>query len=201
MYKTPDDLLRMVDTERENVPSLGLGFKKTTLDPELHQRLVAHLTRSIQLFKSEPANAFVKTDNSNAYPSLLYHDDAFNEQLMKDLKPAHEEWSGVKLKNEACFGIRVYQPGSYLLNHSDHARTHVVSSTICVDSSLNNPWPLYVEDHDGKAHQVDMGPGDMVFFEGARLIHGRPYPMDGDYFASIFVHFSPLDWDVDGDAK
>jgi prolyl 4-hydroxylase len=37
----------------------------------------------------------------------------------------------------------------------------------------------------------------MVFFEGARLKHGRPYALDGQYYANIFVHYTPLDWDLD----
>ena len=33
----------------------------------------------------------------------------------------------------------------------------------------------------------------MIFYEGARLRHGRAYPLQGDYYAAIFVHYRPID--------
>ena len=71
-----------------------------------------------------------------------------------------------------------------------------MSSTICVDHRLISPWPLYIEDNEGRPHEVSIEPGEMVFFEGTRLTHGRPYPLDGEYYANIFVHYTPLDWDL-----
>ena len=35
--------------------------------------------------------------------------------------------------------------------------------------------------------------GEMLFFEGARLRHGRPFPVEGNYYASMFLHYTPLD--------
>lgn len=40
-------------------------------------------------------------------------------------------------------------------------------------------------------------PGEIIFYESASVIHGRPEAFQGDRFANIFVHFSPLEgWDV-----
>uniref|UniRef100_A0A7S2UHM2 Uncharacterized protein n=1 Tax=Attheya septentrionalis TaxID=420275 RepID=A0A7S2UHM2_9STRA len=36
-----------------------------------------------------------------------------------------------------------------------------------------------------------MKPGDMVLYESHSLIHGRPFPLKGKYFANIFIHFEP----------
>jgi hypothetical protein len=38
----------------------------------------------------------------------------------------------------------------------------VSSAIICVDADVEEPWPLEVIGHDGKAHNVTMEPGDMV---------------------------------------
>jgi len=197
MYETPQHILDFQSEERRNVRSLGLGFRKAKLDPAIHDRLMDHLRANVHRFKSEAGDAFIHTENPRCYPSLVFQDEEFNQRLLDDLRSVHEEWSGMPLKKAACYGIRVYQPRSYLYSHFDHARTHVVSSTICVDSRVNNPWPLYIEDEDGKPHEVSMEPGEMIFFEGARLKHGRPSPLDGDYYANIFVHYTPLDWKID----
>jgi prolyl 4-hydroxylase len=197
MYETPERLVELQSKDLEKVTLLGLGFVKTTLDPWLHERLLEHFRSNVHNFKSEAANGFLMTENSRSYPSLLYQNEKFNQRLMSDLQSAHERWSGLSLKKAACYGIRVYQPRSYLYNHVDHARTHIVSSTICVDHRLHGPWPLYIEDLEGRPHEVSIEPGEMVFYEGARLKHGRPYPLDGEYYANIFVHYTPVDWDLD----
>jgi prolyl 4-hydroxylase len=68
----------------------------------------------------------------------------------------------------------------------------VVSTTICVDHSLDSPWPLHIENIDGDVRQINLEPGELVLYEGARLAHGRPYPLDGDYYAALFVHYHPV---------
>ena len=196
MYETPAHLIADQMEILKNVRSLGLGFKKTTLDPQIYERLLDHFRSSVHRFKSEPSDGFIETENPRAFPSLLYQDEAFNQQLLSDLQPAHEAWSGLPIRKAACYGIRVYQPKSYLYNHVDRAGTHVVSSTVCVDSRLSKPWPLYIEDNEGCPHEVSIEPGEMVFFEGARLKHGRPYPLEGEYYANTFIHYTPLDWDL-----
>ena len=196
MYETPEHLAERYNRDVATVPKLGLGFTKTTLDAKLYERLLDHFRNNVRNFVSEPGSDYLLTENERSYPSLLCFNEAFNRRLMSELKEAHEEWSGMSLKEAACYGIRAYQPKSYLYNHIDTIQTHVVSSTICVDHKLNSPWPLYIEDLDGQPHEVEIEPGEMVFYEGARLMHGRPYPLDGEYYANIFVHYTPLDWQL-----
>ena len=43
--------------------------------------------------------------------------------------------------------------------------------------------------------QVQLWPGQMLLYESARLLHARPRPMAGDYFASVFLHYRPTNWD------
>jgi prolyl 4-hydroxylase len=46
-------------------------------------------------------------------------------------------------------------------------------------------WPVYVLDHHGVEHNMEMQPGDMVLYEGAACSHGRPQPLVGDWFANV----------------
>ena len=34
--------------------------------------------------------------------------------------------------------------------------------------------------------------GDMVLYESHSVIHGRPFPLKGRFFANLFVHFEPI---------
>lgn len=69
----------------------------------------------------------------------------------------------------------------------------VTSAIINVDQDVDEPWPLEVYGHDGKATNVTMEPGDMVLYESHSVIHGRPFPLRGKFYANIFVHFEPIE--------
>jgi prolyl 4-hydroxylase len=61
-----------------------------------------------------------------------------------------------------------------------------------VAQQLNRDWPLCIEDNSYRQHWLLLKPGDMVFYEGGRLLHGRPEPLDGQAYANIFCHFKPV---------
>lgn len=114
------------------------------------------------------------------------------EQIWEGMRPVIEEWTGHKLQPTSLYGIRIYTEGSVLATHVD--RLPLVSSCIInVDQDVDEPWPIEVYDHNGKAYNVTMEPGDIVLYESSTVLHGRPFPLKGKYFANIFVHFEPID--------
>ena len=173
-------------------PYYGVGFRKAKLDPEIHRHLSEFFRANVERFRPEHEIDVVCSGTPQTIPSLYYEDRSFNAWLSRALQPRHEEWSGMRLVGTYCYGIRVYQRGTFLHTHVDRPGTHIISSTICVDHRLNDAWPLHIEDVDGNASQIDLEPGEILFYEGARLKHGRPYPLDGDYYAGIFVHYRPI---------
>lgn len=172
-------------------PDWGLGFKKARLSDDLAQRLRDHLRCNAACCRVEHTVSEIGNDNAQIIPTLMLSDERFNQQLAAELKPDHEAWSGLSLECSSCYGIRVYQRGTYLYTHVDRP-THVVSSAICVHSALDEPWPLSLVDDKNQRMQIDLEPGEFLFYEGARLAHGRPYPLKGDYYAAIFVHYHPV---------
>uniref|UniRef100_A0A7S3QBB7 Fe2OG dioxygenase domain-containing protein n=1 Tax=Chaetoceros debilis TaxID=122233 RepID=A0A7S3QBB7_9STRA len=105
-------------------------------------------------------------------------------------KETIQEWTGEELTQCSLYGIRVYTEGAMLATHVD--RMPLVSSAIVnVAQDLDEPWPIEVIGHDGKAHNVTMEPGDMVLYESHSVLHGRPFPMKGRFYANIFIHFEP----------
>ncbi len=191
IFETPPELERDTLEMQSKAPYCGLGFKKGRLDPALYQRILDNFRANLGRFRPEQDIVWMGSTDPSQIPALFFEDRVFNAEVSGALQPLHEEWSGMRLTESACYGIRVYQRGTYLLNHVDRTDTHIISSTICVDHRLTKPWPLYIEDVDGNPHQVDMEPGEFLFYEGARLRHGRPYPLEGDYHAGMFVHYRP----------
>ena len=69
-----------------------------------------------------------------------------------------------------------------------------MSCILHVARDVDEPWPIMIENNDGVMHSVDLQPGQMLFYESARLMHGRPTPMKGKYYTSVFIHYKPKDW-------
>ena len=106
----------------------------------------------------------------------------------------------MQLRETSLYGIRVYMTGSVLMTHVD--RVPLVSSAIInVDADVDEPWPLEVIGHDGKAYNVTMEPGDLVLYESHTVLHGRPFPLKGRFVANIFVHFEPIGPLGEGDTE
>ncbi|KAL7541309.1 hypothetical protein ACHAWF_006902 [Thalassiosira exigua] len=115
-------------------------------------------------------------------------------------KDTIQEWTGEQLTECSLYGIRVYTEGSILATHVD--RMPLVSSAIInVDQDVDEPWPIEVYAHDGKAYNITMEPGDMVLYESHSVLHGRPFPLKGRYYANIFVHFEPTGHSLRHEAK
>lgn len=112
--------------------------------------------------------------------------------IWNGVRPILEDWTGHRLKPTSLYGIRQYLNGAILATHVD--RLPLVSSCIInVAQDVNEPWPIEVYDHAGRAYNVTMEPGDMVLYESHTVLHGRPFPLNGTVFANIFVHFEPMD--------
>lgn len=191
--ETPPTLREKRERMLANAPPYrGLGFLKAKLDPTVYARLLRHFQANIERFRAEHDIEEIGNVHPGTIPSLIFEDKAFNARLADELRPMHEAWAGAPLELSYSYGIRCYQRGTYLYNHLDR-QPHFVSATICVDCSLDAPWPLHIESIDGEVNQIDLEPGELIFYEGTRLVHGRPYPLDGDYYAGVFVHYRPAD--------
>jgi len=106
-------------------------------------------------------------------------------------KAVLEEWTGMELEPSSMYGIRQYTKGAILSPHADR-NPLITSCIINVAQDLEEDWPLEVYGRDGLAYNVTMKSGDMVLYESHSLIHGRPFPMKGKYFANIFVSVNLL---------
>ena len=115
---------------------------------------------------------------------------SLKQKLWNSAKDIISEWTGQELTQCSLYGIRIYHEDAVLSTHVD--RLPLVSSAILnVAQDVDEPWPLEVIGHDGVAQNVTMEPGDMVLYESHSVLHGRPYPLKGRYFANIFIHFEP----------
>lgn len=138
--------------------------------------------------------------NQAVAPSEIAHlTPELKDRLSSELKPILQEWYGndkPDLKLTSIYGIRKYTNGSVLRMHVDTVNTHVVSAIINVDQKVDKDWPLVILDHDDIERTVIMQIGDMLLYESAKLLHGRPDIFVGEHYDNIFIHYMPESgWD------
>ncbi len=110
------------------------------------------------------------------------------------LKDLVEAWVGVPLEQTDLYGVRQYEAGARLLTHVDRITTHAASLIVNIaQGNLTRPWTVEVYDHADRLHEVAMEPGDIVYYESAKALHGRNTPLAGGYYANLFTHYRPVD--------
>lgn len=58
---------------------------------------------------------------------------------------------------------------------------------------VEEDWPLMIYDHAGNDYNITMKPRDLVLYESATCVHGRPSSFQGNFYANAFVHYKPKD--------
>jgi hypothetical protein len=105
-----------------------------------------------------------------------------------------EAWVGVPLELTDIYGMRRYEDGARLLTHVDRINTHAASLIINVDQAeIREPWMVEIYDFANRLHEIDMTPGDIVYYESARCLHGRMQPLRGRHYVNLFAHYRPID--------
>ena len=116
------------------------------------------------------------------------------DTIIQSIQEILESWTNQPLILTSAYGIRVYGEGAILAPHVD--RLPLVSSAIInvFQYNVTEPWVLELIGHDGIAHNLTADPSEMILYESASIIHGRPFPLKGKgaMYGSIFVHFEPL---------
>ena len=116
--------------------------------------------------------------------TMIQHNNNANKEdlLWKWISLHSGNADGIKLKPTSAYGVRLYQNGASLVMHHDKVHTHVISSIVHIIHEGNN-WPIDIESHDtGELFSLELQPGQMLFYESAKCLHGRMSEFNGKYY-------------------
>jgi hypothetical protein len=172
-----------------NFTETGWGLTRAPAD------LIANLRETIR--SAYDAGDYREEGNVDVIDGLtpLFIDrPELTEKVLHELHPMHEAWAGIPLQPHVAYGFRLYRNESSLLMHIDKSDTHIISCILHIDSSDDaEPWPIVIEDFTGATNEVILSPGDMLFYESSKCVHGRPSKFIGTWYSSVFVHYYPSD--------
>jgi len=191
------------------VPSLTTdGFKKVDIPARLYSNILQMRRKSLEtgdinFEKIDPGilNGPVVIVNDKLEKSKLIMvnrtqmitvDKDVRHDIFETLGPLAEEWAGgLKLVPTSIYGIRRYRNRSTLLAHTDKISSHVISVIMNIAQEVQEDWPLNIKDHQGKEHTVYLKAGEMLWYESAKLVHGRQKPFKGSFYDNMFIHYMP----------
>lgn len=120
--------------------------------------------------------------------SINFDDEAggkIRTLIWDEIQTILQRWSGVNLSPSSLYG-KLYSNQS-IIPPSVDSEPMIISALIRVSQDLVQPWITEVIAHDGKAYHISLEEGEMLLYEGASVIHGRPFHMNGVY-ASVSLH-------------
>jgi predicted 2-oxoglutarate/Fe(II)-dependent dioxygenase YbiX len=183
------DLDTLTEQQRTGLPRFTTrGFEVTATPPAVQDALLAAYDAGRADAALEPPDPAVLPTGRPEHTPI----GDLGDWVAEELRELHESWSGRALDHTATYGIRTYRSGQTLRRHCDRFRTHVISSIVHIDHD-GEPWPLVIEDHQGETHHIVLRPGEMLLYESATCPHARPEPFRGSFYASVFVHFRPVE--------
>ena len=171
-----------------------LGFSKGRVPDDLWSSIISYYNNNAEMYARE------EWDKKGVHVNW-WEVDAFmigmpwrlkrywQTRLMKLV----ELWTGATLENTDIYGMRRYEHGARLLTHVDREQTHATSMIINIaQGGIREPWSIEIYDFAGRLHEIIMEPGDIVYYESARCLHGRMMPLNGSYYVNLFTHYRPV---------
>jgi hypothetical protein len=120
--------------------------------------------------------------------SFVYVSDS---NSLTNLRPTLSLSLSLSLPTSA--GMRRYEDGARLLTHVDREATHAASVIMNIaQAGVRTPWKVEIYDFADRLHEIEMDPGDIVYYESARCLHGRMQALDADYYVNLFAHYRPV---------
>ena len=100
--------------------------------------------------------------------------DDLTAKVEAELHEKLEEWGDIALELKYVYGLRLFRNQTTIKMHIDKKGSHALGYVLHVGSSNdydgnNDPWPFLIEDFHGRTHEVFMQPGDLIFFESAKV--------------------------------
>lgn len=172
------------------------GYEKRPMPDGLQEALEQYYNHSVGNRESEQWDLTPLINDNEVKCTMIPLSEDIKEWIFNILKPIAEQWCGQHLRPTAIYGIREYYKGNILRHHVDRPATHVISGVLPVYiDDKGQGWPLEAVTHVGERVNISLVQGDLLLYESASVIHGRPVPFRGNVYAVTYVHFQPeFDW-------
>merc|ERR1719369_912889 len=177
------------EIEKTRIPQNLLNLLLTAYDGEMKETACKDaFVNCLEITDSED-KCLVKTIPRTLRMNLS---STVGQTVREQMRSLAEQWAGIKLEHQKQYVVR-YLNGTKIYPHFDMFNNFVISGIVNIGQKVEQDWPLYMLDRNGDTHRVILHPGEMVWSESARVIHGRPEQLRGEYYDNFIISFRPAD--------
>ena len=192
----------------KNSSNLGIGYEKLQIPSQLYDRIQSlkmpeilneedcygreEIINCAKMGQNRRPNQYIPKHNTKLYsfksPNLVL------ESIQKYLKPILEDWVNVPMNPESLkvHGIRRYLRNAKVFPHTDANVSHIFGAILQVDQKVKEDWPICMIGRKQEFNCIILHPGEMLIYESSTIIHFRHFPLKGDYYDNLMVHYAPL---------
>lgn len=180
--------LSWTEPQREQWQQLGYHHFDQCLTAEQRAPLVQSLweqqrTGKLQLESIIDAAMYGNSYGVGRLPAM--------ENLLQQWTPLLQQLLQLPELRPANTYARIYYHGSTLKPHTDRPGLDYTMS-VCLASTLTQPWPLQATDNYGQTVQANLLPGAGLLLHSAQLVHWRDSLVCGpsQYAMQMFLHWT-----------
>lgn len=119
--------------------------------------------------------------------SIGDHEDFFN-WVHESLKPIFIKEVKYPIEFSYMHGVYSHKKHEKIKPHREPLQTHHISAQILINKDKD--WEFRIQDHNNTLHIFETNNiGDIILYEGAKLLHGRENKFKGEYYDILYVHF------------
>lgn len=172
----------------------GFVSLEGVLSADLSQYLKNQFLLLYNSSAAAPPDENIKLIDSNQKKSKGLYGMLTGESLTVLLTGLYSSITGKNLVPSYSY-VRKYFKGNNLGQHIDRPACQY-SATIMIDSDRNEQWPIYVVNpNTNEKHEFFQSPGDILFYKGEDVPHGRDYLDTHEWSSHIFMHWVDADDD------
>jgi len=169
------------------------GFARTRISDELLRELQQGIKDGFEDRRNEGYTPSITGNQAWHIPR-----DDLTAKVEDELHDKLEEWGGTNLDLTYVYGLRLFRNTTTIKMHLDKKGSHSMGYVLHVGASDDydsevDPWPFLIEDFNGRTHEITMVPGDLILFEAAKLVHGRPHKLNASWYCNVVGHYYPRD--------
>lgn len=167
-------------TNNEQFDDSGFVLVKNIIDPKI---LVSEIPEEMGMYHyygDETKFSHQRVEEQVPGSVSRYYYPRYKEAHI-ELKKKIENIIGKKLY-QTYYYDRFYFPGQELKKHFDRDACEI-SITVHIGSNLNERWPFWIKNGEGKDCACYMEPGDGIIYKGCERVHWRdPMPSNKSSF-------------------
>jgi len=166
--------------------------------PEELRPVIEWYKNNKQNSKNEIIPGHYSNDKEKKSLSVLSLDNSkiMHGMIRRILTPILSWWvdeSADDLVFTSLYGVREYSRDAMMLLHYDRHTTHHISAVIHLyQEGMEDGWPFAIG-VGNKVSEIFCSKPCLILYESAVRAHGRPRRLQGDAYASAFIHFKLKD--------